>query len=168
MTNRCPLIPFLLALTVSGWLDGCASSPRHLAISIRVTADTVLLRRYSEGASFNTRVIVQNKESRPLYVVGCGPTAERDVAGTWTQVFTSVCMQELSYRVAPKDSTLFPVTVYGSSAVNTAPRVDPRAEPGRYRLVFGVTAATPDPSTGFFPPSSSIQRTASEPFILKD
>lgn len=157
----------LFALLVAMWAAACASSQSPLAIRIRVVEDTVLLQRNAEGASFDARAVVNNRGSIPLYLVGCGPSAERDINGAWTAVFNPVCLDGgTSWMAAPRDSTVVPVTLYGFTSENHLPRLDPLAEPGRYRLVFYV-ATRRDPSTGLTSPSSA-QRIASSPFVLRD
>lgn len=165
-SSRFPVLPTLVALLVGAWADGCASSQVPLSVSIRVVEDTVLLRRNADGAFFNAQALVKNWGSLPVYLFGCGPSAERDIDGAWTTVFSPACIQGTTWKVTPGDSTVFPVYLYGFTTLHMLPRLDPRAEPGRYRLVFRVT--TTDPSTGVTPPPSSVQRTASLPFILSN
>jgi hypothetical protein len=163
-SSRFRVLPTLLAYLVGAWAEGCASSQTPLSVSIRVVEDTVLLRRHADGAFFGAQALVKNSGSLPVYVFGCGPSAERDIDGTWTTVFSPVCIHGTTWKVPPGDSTVVPVHFSDFTTLNMLPRLDPRAQPGRYRLVFGVTTA--DPSTGVTPPSSSVWRTASLPFIL--
>jgi hypothetical protein len=63
------------------------------------------------------------------------------------------------------DSVMIPVILYGFTTANMLPKLDPRAGPGVYRLLFSV--APTDPSLGPTSPSS-VQQAASSPFILRD
>ncbi len=145
--------------------NSCAHRDQLLSLSIRVDADTIRLKRFPEGAALEARALVHNNESRPVYLVGCWPSAERDINGAWTQVFSPVCIDAVTRTLAPGDSTLIPIALYGFTATNMLPRLDPRAEPGRYRLVFWVTTAAPDPSTNLTSPGST-RRIESAPFIV--
>lgn len=166
------LVPFrvrpfatLLAFWLTASAGDCPGTHSPLSLRIRVVGDTVRLRRFPEGVSLDANVIVRNRESHPVYIVGCWPSAERDIDGTWTEVFRPACLQGRTLELAPADSAFIPVSLQGFTATNMLPRLDPRAEPGRYRLVFWASAASPDPSTGIASPSSA-KRVTSEPFIV--
>jgi hypothetical protein len=161
--SRLFVYPILLGLLAGGGAS-CASSFARLPVKIRLLEDTVHLRRYPEGMSFEARAIVANRGSRTLYVVGCGPSAERDINGTWTPVFTPTCIHEMLQLAEANDSIIIPVKLFGFTASKKLPRLDRHAEPGRYRIIFYVTATPPSPSR----PASSVRPIASMPFVLQN
>lgn len=165
MLNRATAFGTSLALFVAAGAGGCATHRAPLLVAIRVFEDTVAFRQNSEETSLHVTAIVRNRDSRPVYVVGCFPSAERDIDGTWTTVFIPTCMGQSSWLVGSGDSTMIPITLYGFKTPNMMPKLDPRASPGRYRLIFPVGPT--DPFMGPIPPSL-IQLTASSPFIVRD
>lgn len=155
----------LLAFLPIASADACAARHRPLSVRIRVVGDTISLRQFAEGVSLDAKALVENQESHSVYIVGCWPSAERDIGGAWTQVFAPVCVDGRTHEIAAAASAVIPITLYGFTATNMLPRLDPRAEPGKYRLIFSVTAATPDPSTGLTSPRSAT-RVTSVPFMV--
>jgi hypothetical protein len=155
------LFPLLVAVVVGS----CATHTPPLAVAIHSLKDTVVFQRDPGATSFNVTAVVQNRDSRPVYVVGCGPSAQRDIGGTWTTVFIPACIQGSSWMVPSGDSVMIPVILYGFTTANMLPRLDSRAGPGRYRLLFSVAPTAP--SLGPTSPSS-VQQVASSPFILRD
>jgi hypothetical protein len=158
-------IGVMILSTTSG--DSCAGRQTPASLGIRLDADTVRLRRFPEGVALEARALVKNEESRAAYIVGCWPGAEREINGTWIEVFSPTCINGATVALSPGDSKLIPIALYGFTAPNMLPRLDPRAVPGRYRLVFWVTTEAPGPATGLTSPASS-RRIESEPFIVRD
>jgi hypothetical protein len=118
----------------------------------------------AHGLSFSVPVVISNNDSRALYVGGCGPSAERDIGGQWTTVFSPACIGDQVWKVDAGDSIVIPVTLYGYTADAMLPRVDvDKAQAGVYRLIFYVD--TQDP-TGTSTSPSQTQKVASEPFNL--
>jgi hypothetical protein len=140
---------------------GCASSNQSLSVAIRASRDSVPLVTNTQGVSFSVPAIVRNNEARAVFVTGCGPAAEREIDGKWVVVFSPVCMQGLAVQVSAGDSAVIPVTLYGYSAAGLLPRLDPRAQPGNYRLIFDVSTM----DNGSTSPAGS-QRIASAPFFI--
>lgn len=140
---------------------GCASSSRPLSVAIQPLKDSVPLVRNPEAASFQISVVVRNNESRPIYLVGCGPSAEREIGGSWTTVFNPSCLTPNTKTVSANDSVEIPVLLYGYT--NGGPTLDPRALPGRYRLIFYVQVQ--DPSSGALSPFGG-EKIPSTPFVL--
>ena len=128
----------LLALAVSA----CASRGQRTSVAIRVVDDTVRLVRSPEGTSLSTSAVIRNDATRPLYYDrGCGPTLQREMKGSWQRVWDNrICLDVVSspVRIAPGDSVVIPAQFLGFTIPNHLPGVDPRVEPGLYRLVFGV------------------------------
>ncbi len=158
-TKVCCCLFGLLAAVFAG---GCRSAP--LRLTVRTLEDTVMLQRNPMVASFTVTAIARNEDSRPLLVAMCGTQAQRDIDGTWTTLFTPACASQGLNEVAPGDSVVVPVPVYGySRALNRYPVLDPRMGPGRYRVVFGVFLGDPQS------PRRLIvgQAQASTPFIVK-
>lgn len=146
-------------------IGGCATHTPSLAVAIRPLQDTVALQRNREATSFSVTAVVRNRDARVVYVSGCGPAAQREIDGTWTIVFSPVCVGPSSWTVTPGDSVIIPVTLYGFTTPKTLPRLDPRAGPGRYRLLFSIGLDDP-----FLSPTSPpyAEQVVSSTFILRD
>ena len=154
-------VNLLAALIAIGCGPNVGSAP--LRLSIRTVEDTVLLRRDSSVTAFTVTAIVRNDDSRPVQVALCGMEAERDIGGQWTSVFRPFCASNALSPLAPRDSLIVPVNVYGYTDSNTAPKLDPRMVPGRYRVVFGVYLGNQQRPES----SSSSHGQASTLFIVK-
>jgi hypothetical protein len=146
-------------------IGGCATHRVPLAVEVRALQDTVAFQRNLEATFFSVTAVVQNRDARAVYVSGCGPAAQREIDGTWTTVFSPVCVGSSAWIVMPGDSVNIPVTLYGFTSANMLPKLDPRADSGRYRLVFFIGPT--DPAVGATSPPSTQQVTSS-PFILRD
>ena len=157
--HRASFSVFIGLLTVA-----CARSPRPVLIAIRSAEDTVVLQRQPDKTSFKVTAIVRNLDSRWIQILHCGGAdAEREIAGRWVTVFVPVCAMGGSSRLAPGDSLVLPIEVFGMSAQNAAPHLDPRMTSGRYRLRFGISVDSPEPE-----PPSPIRPIASSPFVVRD
>lgn len=153
---------YLFGLLAVFFVGGCRSAP--LRMTVRTVEDTVALRRHPMATTFTVTAIVRNDDSRSLWVAMCGTAAQRDIDGTWTTLFTPVCMSQGLNKVGPGDSVVVPVPVYGySPAFHTVPVLDPRMGPGRYRVVFGVFLGDPQNPRGL----TVGQAQPSTPFIVK-
>jgi hypothetical protein len=130
------MFSFLAVLMTIGCGSHTASAP--LRVSVRTVEDTVLLHRDSSVTAFTVTAVVRNDDSRPLQVAMCGVEAERDIGGQWTSVFRPFCASNALSPLAPRDSMIVPVNAYGYTDSSTAPKLDPRMIPGRYRVIFGV------------------------------
>ena len=132
----CSSLRFLGALVAVA----CGSSSNLTPLNLRITTleDTVVMQRKPAGAYFNVTAIVRNDDRRSLAVETCLTPAQREINGVWTTVFTPNCLSGGSTPLAPGDSVVLPVRVFGYTIPNTFPPLDPRMEPGRYRLLFGV------------------------------
>jgi len=152
----------LLAGFLAGACGGASqSSPPHIAI--RTLEDTVVLQRTPQETAFTVTAIVRNDDVRPAQVALCGMPAQRDIDGVWTTVFTPWCSSSALTSLAPGDSVIVPVDVFGFTSGNTIPALDPRMGPGRYRLLFGVALGDPEAPTG----SAVVHGQASNPFMVK-
>lgn len=142
----------------------CATSQLRPAVNIRVASDIVHLRKFDQGASLDINAFIENQESRPIYLVGCWPGAEREIGGTWAEVFSPVCLQSRTQEIAPGGSSTIPVHLYGYTAGQLLPRLDPRAQPGLYRLIFSLT--TDPPNGGNRVTSPKTVRLTSSTFVV--
>ena len=140
---------------------GCGShtDSAPLRVSVRAVEDTVLLHRDSSVTAFRVTAVVRNDDSRSLQVAMCGVEAERDIGGQWTSVFRPFCASNALSPLAPRDSVIVPVNPYGYTDSSTAPKLDPRMVPGRYRVVFGVYQQNAS--------VTDVHRQASTPFTVK-
>ena len=98
------------------------------------------MRRTAEGASFKVTGIVKNNSTEPAYLAGsCAPDAQREIDHVWQTIWYPVCVGSSGARkIAPGDSVLIPIFVYGSSKPHEEPHLDPRMQPGRYRVRIGL------------------------------
>jgi len=152
----------LLSLLAAFFAIGCRPAP--LRLTVRTVEDTVVLRRFPMATTFTVTAIARNDDSRTLLVAFCGTSAQRDIDGTWTTLFTPFCASQGLTPVVPGDSVVIPVQVTGySPASHTYPVLDPRMGPGRYRVVFGVFLGDPQKPQGL----SIGQAQPSVPFIVK-
>jgi hypothetical protein len=151
-----------LSLIAAVVLEGCRVIP--IRVTIRPLEDSVVLRRNPEGASFGVTAILRNEDSRTVHVERCGAEAQRQVNGTWRTVFIPSCLSGGTSRLLAGDSLVIPVDVYGFTAPNMHPRLDPRLGAGQYRIIFGV--GIEDFPSGAS--TSSIRRIASAPFFVRD
>jgi hypothetical protein len=72
-----------------------------------------MLQRQSDKTSFKVTVVSRNFDSRPLQVLHCGTEAQRQIEGQWVTVFVPVCALDAPSRLAPGDSIVIPVEVFG-------------------------------------------------------
>jgi hypothetical protein len=136
---RSGIRPALLGWFVTVALSlACASHSVPLMVGIKTTADTVALQHNLDDTFFTTTAVVHNRDSRPVALVGCYPAAERNIDGQWTMVFLPGCIADAFVPIAPGDSAMVPVALWGYTAEGKWPKLDPRAQPGNYRLVFFV------------------------------
>jgi hypothetical protein len=127
----------LLGGLVSG---ACASHSNLTPLNLMVSTveDTVVMQRSPNGAYFNVTAIVRNDDTRSLVVETCLTPVQRELNGVWTTVFTPNCLSEGLSPLAAGDSVVLPVRAFGYTKPNSFPALDPRMEPGRYRLLLGV------------------------------
>jgi hypothetical protein len=118
----------------------CASSSglTPLNLSISTVEDTVVMQRNPNGAYFNVTAIVRNDDTRSLVVQTCLTPVQCELNKIWTTVFTPNCLSSGLTPLAAGDSVVLPVKVFAYTLPNTFPALDPRMEPGRYRLLLGV------------------------------
>jgi hypothetical protein len=140
------LMPMRLLGLLAGIVTAACGLPNRkpLNVAVRTLEDTVTFFQSPQQSSFAVTAIARNHDSRPLYIALCGMTAQRDIGGTWTTVFTPACMSNGLTPLAPGDSVVVPVSVFGYSGLNRMPRLDPRMVPGRYRVLFGVFSGDPE------------------------
>jgi hypothetical protein len=138
---------------------------------VRVEPDSVLLEQSPDMTRFKVSVIIRNDRSTPLYFGGCGPVAEEEINGKWETVWSPVCISPQGGLVNPGDSVTFPFAA-DRFAQDVYPRLDPRAGPGRYRLLFGATYQGP-PTPGNFvvrsgptPPPVTLSELVSPVFVV--
>ncbi len=165
MLTRIQACRWLLSVLAGFFAGGCAPNSHSLPlrVAIRTIEDTVILRRSPQLTSFSVTAIARNVDSRPLQVTLCRIDAQRDIAGTWTTVFTPFCASSGEATLFPGDSVVVPVEVFGYTGLNRVPALDPRMIAGRYRLFFGVGLFDPTAPTA----SSAVQGEGSTPFIVK-
>jgi hypothetical protein len=161
LSRHCAL--FLLLAGVAA--EGCANRSVAASIAIRIVEDTVVLQRHPEITSFKVTAVLRNKSSRTLVVQMCGTGAERQIDGNWVTVFMPFCASSGLSRLAAGDSVIIPVDVFGFTARNMGPRLDPRMGPGRYRLGFGIGF---DDAVEWDRVPPSMRAVASPPFIVRD
>jgi hypothetical protein len=144
-----------LALTTA-----CASSRDLVQARIVIAEDTTILVVTPEVGSFSVHAAITNTGSRPIYLGGCGPEAQRRIGTEWQTVWTEICAGTPGISpIAPGDSLRFPVVVFGFRQPNRLPAFDPRIQPGVYRLLFGLTtegAGTTAPISLAFRPSTEF------------
>ena len=152
-------LPILLAVVVGACGSGSKSLPLHVVV--RTEEDTVSLQRTLAATYFDVTLIARNDDSREIRIGTCGTEVQRDIDGTWTTVFTPVCISEGYTALAPGDSLIIPTHAAGYSAAY--PPLDPRMIPGRYRLVVGFVFGDSQNPT-----STWVSQTGgSNPFIVK-
>jgi hypothetical protein len=154
----------LLGLFAGAVIVACGiQNSRSLNVAVRTLEDTVTFFQTPEQSHFTVTAVARNDDSRPLYIALCGMTAQRDIGGKWTTVFTPTCTSNGLTPLAPGDSVVVPVSVFGYSGLNRMPKLDPRMVPGRYRILFGVFTGDP----GREPHSTLAESRASNPFEVK-
>lgn len=121
--------------------SACATAPKHIDVSVNVAPDTVRLLETADGVILRADAVVSNGESYPVYIVGCGPAAERQIGESWKEVFSPVCATSGNRLAEPKSAMTVSVMLYGFTKPGLAPRLDPLAQPGLYRFVFQVSQA---------------------------
>lgn len=150
-------------------IAGCASGNRRPPLSIRVVGDTLPLLRSSAGASLEASAVIHNNGKRAVYYTGtCGPGLQRQMDSGWRYVWDNqVCLlvRGRPVRVAPGDSVVASAQFFGSTLPNHLPRVDPRVQPGLYRLVFGF-ALKMDPKNWDMSDYLPTDQRSSAPFVL--
>lgn len=152
---QAPTHSYLLRLSVLLMSSmACATSQMRPAVNIRVASDTVHLRKFDQGASLDINAFIENQESRPIYLVGCWPGAEREIRDAWAEVFSPVCLQSRTQEIAPGGSNTISVHLYGYTAAQLLPRLDPRAQAGLYRLIFWLTTDPPNARNGVTSPKT--------------
>lgn len=129
-------LSLLGGLVVAGCGSSATLTPLNLTIS--TVEDTVVMQRNPNGAYFNVTAIVRNDDTRPLVVETCLTPVQRELNKIWTTVFTPNCLSSGLTPLAAGDSVVLPVKAFGYTMPNTFPALDPRMEPGRYRLLLGV------------------------------
>jgi hypothetical protein len=133
---------------------------------IRATPDTVTLTRQENGAGFYVTAIMRNEGGQPFLMQGeCGRSAQRLIGETWTTVWTPICVSggDQLTPVAARDSLVVGVSVFGFTKPEYAPTLDPRLQPGLYRLVFLV--GTYSDASGI---RSDFRERASRTFLVRD
>jgi hypothetical protein len=169
VTRRFPRTTLILA--VAGPL-ACAQAPSSLGIRPNLTVsllqDTVVFVRTDKGAGFAATAVIRNDGDGPVFWPStCGESAQRFIDGIWTTVWTPVCLSGSGgfQRLAPRDSLVLRVNVSGFTDPQFAPKLDPRFQPGIYRLAFqGVATKAPNPSGN---PSVGEER-VSPAFVARD
>jgi hypothetical protein len=155
----------LISVTVASSVS-CSLGSDRVLLTITTVEDTVQLVRNSEAAVFHVSAIMRNRDTRRVGGSDCGPSAQREIDGAWVTVYTPYCLGGSSgWALLPGDSLVMPVTVYGYTLPNTGPPLDPRMVSGRYRLLFGVSAAG---QGGLMSGSTPVDRAASTPFFVKE
>ena len=133
---------------------------------IRARPDTVTLTRLEHGAGFYVTAIMRNEGGQPFLMQGeCGRCAQRLIGQTWTTVWTPICVSggDQPTTVAARDSLVVGVSVYGFTKPEYSPRLDPRLQPGLYRLVFLVGTYSDASGT-----RSDFRKRASQTFLVRD
>ena len=153
----CCLLPFL-----SIFAGACATDSKSLPlnVAVRTAEDTVILQRTQSATFFDVTAIARNDDSREIKVATCGAEVQRDIDGTWTTVFSPVCISAGITALGPGDSLLIPTHAAGYTTAY--PPLDPRMVPGRYRLLLGVFFGDSQPTSNWV-----SQARASTPFIVK-
>jgi hypothetical protein len=162
LTFRCNRT--LLGILLGFLTASCTRTPHPILVAIRSVEDSVVLQQSAEKTSFTVTAIVRNMDARPVHVLQCGTEAQRQIDRAWVTVFVPVCALAGSSMVAPGDSLVLPVEVFGFSASNAAPHLDPRMTAGRYRLRFGIVADEPSGPQR----ASPVRPVASLPFTVID
>jgi hypothetical protein len=150
-----------LALIASLAISGCAGNHPLTAVSIVALADTVPLHTDQILTVLETSVRLHNAGARIVYIGGCGPDAEKQIASHWVTVWTPVCGGGPWRPLGPGESVTVPVRIAAFTNGNGYPRLDPRFTPGVFRLVFRV-ADVPVPG-----PSDKARFCASSNFVVK-
>jgi hypothetical protein len=159
----------LLVATLSAGIfnSGCALARSKPAVMVLTREDTVSFQRDPRVTLFRVTGVVHNLDSRVLYLVGCGPSAQRQISGEWVTLYAPLCfLTEHTVRVAPGDSAVVPFTGPGYTDESTYPRLDPRMVSGLYRLVFNAVVG--EPTYDVTPPASQLYKLPSRPFQVKD
>lgn len=142
-------------------------SPRDAGVPVvRVTPDTVTIVRRTDGTGFYVTAIVRSENGKPfLAYLACGQSAQRLIDGSWTTVWTPVCVTtgDAVASVAGRDSLVVGVNVFGFTDPAFAPRLDPRLQPGLYRVAFLIGVDAGQSRT-----RSEVREAASAPFVVLD
>ena len=140
-------------------------SPRDETVPvIRVTPDTVTMVRRTDGAGFYVTASVRSGNGKPFLAhVACGQSAQRLIDGKWTTVWTPVCVSTAGpvASVAGRDSLVVGVNVFGFTNPAFAPKLDPRLQPGLYRVAFLIGVDAGQSGT-----RSEVREAASAPFVV--
>jgi hypothetical protein len=172
---------------VVGLVTGCASGRQAVepqpsvqaaapsAVTIRVVEDTVRLFRSPKGGSLGATVKVHNRSDRVLYVKrGCNPMLQRQVRAAWQTVWDNqncLLVETSPAPLRPGDSTLVFAKFWGSSGVSPElagwPPMDPRVEPGVYRLVLQLGSVL-DRSGSAIVKLFPVDERASDPFTVHE
>ena len=163
-TRRC-LSTLGLACLGGGVSAACASSADRVAVSITTVQDTVSLVRNPDAAFFRISALMRNTKGNALVISGCAPSAQREIDSQWVTVFLPFCFGSDQLILMPGDSVVIPVFIYGYTAANTGPHLDPRMIAGRYRLLFGVS---PWNQSGTVTGPARSEQVASSPFFVKE
>ena len=148
---------FLSAFYLAGLL-GCtyappAPSPAFLNVAVGTLEDTVVIQRTADSTYFYVTAVALNFDRQPVEVHACFAPLQIEIDYSWRTVFTRNCRAGSDRtRLAAGDSVVVSFEVVGYA--NAFPLWDPKAEPGRYRLLFGVgpgelNRTTRDPPTQF-------------------
>jgi hypothetical protein len=135
------------------------------AISITTVQDTVSFIRAPAATWFDINVTIKNTGTDILRIESCGPDAQRDIAGSWTTVSSLICAAVLSSGgMAPGASATYSVRIFGATAPNMEPKLDPNMTAGRYRLIYRIGRLADQKS---FDPSASADAVSNQ-FTVKD
>lgn len=145
----------LVALTI--FVFGCVNTRHFRGVTIGIVEDSVRLTRTPEAVAFQVTAVLRNDSRHHLLVADCGPQAERKLDDGWDTIFSPICVSDQGRSIPRGDSLTIPVSVFGYTKPNAYPQLDPRMNPGRYRLVFGL-GLTPDSTETAARPRFTIRR----------
>lgn len=123
----------------------CAGIGPLKAVSVEALDDTTTLQEDQSLTALQTRVMVRNSGSKPVYLGPCGPDAQKQIGSQWVTVWTPVCGGGSWRMLGARDSVIVPVEVSAFTQSNGYPQLDPRFGPGVFRLVFRI-AEVPYPT----------------------
>jgi len=126
-------------------VSACAENGALKAVSVEALDDTTTLQQNQTLTALQTRVLVRNSGSRPVYLGPCGPDAQKQIGSHWVTVWTPVCGGGAWSTLGARDSVVIPVQISAFTQRNGYPQLDPRFVPGVFRLVFRVAEA-PSPT----------------------
>lgn len=119
---------------------GCATATANRtqqSVKINIRESSVPFERAVGAASFAVTVVARNEGPLPIYLSQCMWEAQRLIDKQWITVHRPICVGTDSFaKIAPGDSTVFPIRA--SAYTTRAPAPDPDITPGEYRLSFGI------------------------------